>query len=358
MARSKIKKIIIAVAIIALSTTAVGVGSQTVVNAQTELRPDLQIKIGGWGQASDFADTVQTKCESGGSSIDCIKIQWIGQYIGAIYQYGISAAVILAIVSVMIGGFLWLVSAGSPDKVGRAKEFITAAIFGLVIALFSYLILQTVTPRLVASEPITAPIVPNLTEVCCEIGRVGSGIFKSEFNPEGICTEGRKVDCTMLKDDSAGCCVFISTPTNKYYCQHLPEVSCVSQPNKTKLTFSKGIDCRDIQQCVGNNGELASCSIIGQKCAPGAECYGTGPLDQNCFSCKPLGESCVNISGIGRNPCCPTSGAECDLFNVNNSVETLYALWKLSKPAMPWTRFREIYQDWDKLDATPFCLRQ
>ena len=109
MARSKIKKIIIAVAIIALSTTAVGVGSQTVVNAQTELRPDLQIKIGGWGQASDFADTVQTKCESGGSSIDCIKIQWIGQYIGAIYQYGISAAVILAIVSVMIGGFLWLV---------------------------------------------------------------------------------------------------------------------------------------------------------------------------------------------------------------------------------------------------------
>src|SRR3989344_9043702 len=215
MAHRKVKIVIIAATIFGLSVLAAGIGSIPIANAQSELRPDLQIKIGGWGQASDFADTVQTKCQSGGSEIDCIKIQWIGQYVGAIYQYGISAAVILAVVSVMIGGFLWLVSAGSPDKVGRAKEFITAAIFGLVIALFSYLILQTVNPRLVASEPITAPIVPNLTEVCCEIGRVGSGIFKSEFNPEGICTEGRKVDCTMLKDDSAGCCVFISTPTNK-----------------------------------------------------------------------------------------------------------------------------------------------
>src|SRR3989344_6486869 len=164
MAHRKVKIVIIAATIFGLSVLAAGIGSIPIANAQSELRPDLQIKIGGWGQASDFADTVQTKCQSGGNLIDCIKIQWIGQYIGAIYQYGISAAVILAIVSVMIGGFLWLVSAGSPDKVGRAKECITAAIFGLVIALFSFLILQTVNPRLVASEPISVPVIPEVKE--------------------------------------------------------------------------------------------------------------------------------------------------------------------------------------------------
>ena len=348
MAHRKVKIVIIAATIFGLSVLAAGIGSIPIANAQSELRPDLQIKIGGWGQASDFADTVQTKCQSGGNLIDCIKIQWIGQYIGAIYQYGISAAVILAVVSVMIGGFLWLVSAGSPDKVSRAKEFITAAIFGLIIALFSYLILQTVNPRLVANEPITAPIVPNLTEACCE---VSPGVFKSEFSPEGTCSQGNKVDCALLNSDSAGCCVFRFTPTNKYYCQYLPEVSCVNQPNKTKLTFNKGMDCRKIQQCVDDDGVLAICSTIGQKCAPGAECYGTGSLDENCKSCEALGATCINATGLGRNPCCPSTGAECDVLNVSNTIDAIKA--GLNPIQWPWTRINQAMDA-----ATPFCLRQ
>src|SRR3989344_3430018 len=104
--------------------------------------PTLAVSIGGQTQLLSGIGPCQ-----GDSSKLCVN--WLAEYVSIIYRYGVSVTVILAVVSVMIGGFLWLVSAGSPDKVGRAKEFITAAIFGLVIALFSYLILQTVNPRLI-----------------------------------------------------------------------------------------------------------------------------------------------------------------------------------------------------------------
>src|SRR3989344_5923366 len=182
----------------------------SVVNAQgyesSVKAPTLAVSIGGQTQLLSGIGP----CQDDSSKL-CVN--WLAEYVSIIYRYGVSVTVILAVVSVMIGGFLWLVSAGSPDKVGRAKEFITAAIFGLVIALFSFLILQTVNPRLVANEPITAPIVPNLTEACCE---VSPGVFKSELSPEGTCSQGNKVDCALLASDSAGCCVFRFTPTNKY----------------------------------------------------------------------------------------------------------------------------------------------
>jgi len=78
-------------------------------------------------------------------------IGWIGQYISAIYQYGVGLAAVLAVVMIMAGGFIWLMSGGSPDKVGVGKDFITAALTGLILALFSFLILQTINPKLVSS---------------------------------------------------------------------------------------------------------------------------------------------------------------------------------------------------------------
>ncbi|MFA5021855.1 MAG: hypothetical protein WC508_02155, partial [Patescibacteria group bacterium] len=55
-----------------------------------------------------------------------------------------------------------LMSAGSPDKVGKAKEFITAALTGLVLALFSFLILNTVNPRLTQLQPLQVNSVQSI----------------------------------------------------------------------------------------------------------------------------------------------------------------------------------------------------
>ncbi|MFA5021856.1 MAG: pilin [Patescibacteria group bacterium] len=106
-------------------------------------------------------------------------VPWISQYIAAIYRYVIGAAGILAMVMIMVGGFIWLMSAGSPDKVGKAKEFITAALTGLFLALFSFLILNSVNPRLTNLEPLRIQDVEYIAPTALD--SFGAG-FQSEAN--------------------------------------------------------------------------------------------------------------------------------------------------------------------------------
>lgn len=50
----------------------------------------------------------------------------------------------LALLMFVYGGFMFLISAGSSDKVSKAKTIITAAVVGLIIVFSSYLIIQFV----------------------------------------------------------------------------------------------------------------------------------------------------------------------------------------------------------------------
>lgn len=84
---------------------------------------------------------------------------WIGQYVAGIYKYGIGVAVFLAVIMIMAGGFMWLVSAGRPGQIQVAQDFIKSALLGLVLALFSYLLLYTVNPRLISLDPINPQII-------------------------------------------------------------------------------------------------------------------------------------------------------------------------------------------------------
>lgn len=50
----------------------------------------------------------------------------------------------LALIMFIYGGFTFLISAGSSDKVGQAKKIIVAAVIGLLIVFTSYLIIKFV----------------------------------------------------------------------------------------------------------------------------------------------------------------------------------------------------------------------
>lgn len=73
----------------------------------------------------------------------------IATLVRAIYNYGIGIVGILAAVVLMYGGVLWIVAGGNTTQVGEAKTWIGAALTGLLLALTSYLILDTVNPALV-----------------------------------------------------------------------------------------------------------------------------------------------------------------------------------------------------------------
>jgi len=71
-------------------------------------------------------------------------------YLENLYNFGISITGILAIFMIAVGAFAYIVtSAGNPSKMMDAKEKITNALIGLIIALTAYLLLYVINPDLV-----------------------------------------------------------------------------------------------------------------------------------------------------------------------------------------------------------------
>jgi hypothetical protein len=80
-----------------------------------------------------------------GSTINCIDIN---SFISYVFKFAIAIAVFLTVVMVIWGGFQYMLSESITTK-GEAKAKFQNAGIGLAIALCSYLILQTIDPRLV-----------------------------------------------------------------------------------------------------------------------------------------------------------------------------------------------------------------
>ena len=69
--------------------------------------------------------------------------------INYIYKFALLACGITALVSIIIGAFLYVTSAGNSSKAEDAKGRITSALLGILILLASVLILKTINPDLV-----------------------------------------------------------------------------------------------------------------------------------------------------------------------------------------------------------------
>lgn len=103
---------------------------------------------------------------------DVVSIPWIGEYIAAIYRWSIPVGAVLAVIMIMIGGILWLTSAGA-ERLSTAKTWITNAVIGLLLLVCSYVILNIINPDLV-----------NLTQLSIRITRPEKIVFTDE--PDAI----------------------------------------------------------------------------------------------------------------------------------------------------------------------------
>ncbi|PIZ57940.1 hypothetical protein COY23_00900 [bacterium (Candidatus Torokbacteria) CG_4_10_14_0_2_um_filter_35_8] len=64
---------------------------------------------------------------------------------------------IVALIFAIVGGFLYITSAGNPGMLGKAKAALIGAIVGFIIAVASFLIVQTLLNFLEFEEPGTGP---------------------------------------------------------------------------------------------------------------------------------------------------------------------------------------------------------
>jgi len=91
------------------------------------------------------AGTIETATAFGGTR----RFESIGDFIKFFYRYGIAVAGILALIMIIVAGVQRMMAGGSPDKVGASNKRIGAAISGLILAVLSYVVLQTINPALV-----------------------------------------------------------------------------------------------------------------------------------------------------------------------------------------------------------------
>ena len=113
-----------------------------------------------------------------------------GGYFQRIYQLGIAIAGVLAVLFLVIGGFKYMLSESMFDK-GDAKKQIGAAIGGLILALASWMILNTINPDLVKFD-LSLPqgtVVDRGVVEAVPAGEANTASCYIKIPPGNICTE-------------------------------------------------------------------------------------------------------------------------------------------------------------------------
>ena len=64
----------------------------------------------------------------------------------------IAAIVGLGLIMVVVGGYLYMTAGGAADRIQTAKKVIGAALLGIIIALLSFVILNTINPTITGDD--------------------------------------------------------------------------------------------------------------------------------------------------------------------------------------------------------------
>jgi hypothetical protein len=303
------KYILAAVIIIFIGSLSAAISAQA---ADKWTPPNIQIPI------PNLSFSAPEQCGTqNGQPVYCVK--WIGEYLAAIYKYGIGIIGIVAAIAMMIGGVRWLTAGGNPSSVKDAQSWIAGAITGLILALTSYLILNQINPALLNFQPIKVQMVAPVTIT-------GGGAYDRYNNCKWTSSECGSLGLSPLSDEAAcsskgagactkrngteldspcadNCCCSITAQTGCSW-----KADCAANDNN--------MDAQGVEVCgTSNYGYHCCCSKAAQQSSPkNCGCINwrslanTSTMDnsqcENFFSANhsPLVGCCGNIIGQGVDP--------------------------------------------------------
>ncbi|MCK4912913.1 MAG: hypothetical protein KAS05_04235 [Candidatus Omnitrophica bacterium] len=191
----------------------------------------------------------------------------LSMYLVGLYDFLLSIVGIVAVMMLIIGGMRYITAAGNAAAIGDAKDIIQNAIFGLLLALLSWVFVSTINPDVLyikaPGSTFTAATVIDL-DAC----------YTSYTAPNCTCKNGNivvaSVDETTCNIDCKNDCkltvpypcvesnpVFFDDPvfeaTGKCYCIDGMEVE------PTPLALSSGSNCNEV--CSDDTGTLAEDSL-------------------------------------------------------------------------------------------------
>jgi hypothetical protein len=134
--------------------------TQTAAAIQTTIcTPVPRIKIPGlnFTTAQELAENnVWTDPQDGSTYLF---IPFLGEYISAVYRYGIALAGIVVVLILIVSGIQWIMGGASPDNIDAAKERIKHALTGLFIIATTYTFLYIINPELTSFKSLKIKLV-------------------------------------------------------------------------------------------------------------------------------------------------------------------------------------------------------
>jgi len=130
-------------------------------------------------------------------------------YVVNFYKFAVAASILIATILIMMGGVIWITSAGSPDRITKAKEFIINPIIGVVLLLSTYVILALINPQFVNLEQVVPPelVVPGAcltttgSKTTC-VDTFDQNSCSGDFRRGNTCAE----ICTPVPNTTDGSC--------------------------------------------------------------------------------------------------------------------------------------------------------
>lgn len=202
--------------------------------------------------ASDAAENPLGFCLAAGKATTKITFgtrntfEHFGDFIQYIYRYSFIIGSIVAVVMIMLGGFMWVVSGASPDLKQKAQKRIGGAIMGMILLALSYTILNLVNPYLVNLRmPSVWLINPEGLQppYCSQINQGGTGSTKTmlamaypaaqkdTINRDQLVASYKRITSFPQEADTAPC-------GNYYFVENTSAQTCM------------GTWCKDKQICV------------------------------------------------------------------------------------------------------------
>jgi hypothetical protein len=124
-----------------------------------------------------------------------------GAFIADFYQYALVIGGILAFGVIVYGGIRYMTSAGNPSGQGDAKEWIQAAIMGILLLAGAYFILKVINPNLVN---LNLPS-PGQPSTYSGSSGTGGGTGGGGGTTPGTCTNCQKLaNCTATSKTNCG----------------------------------------------------------------------------------------------------------------------------------------------------------
>lgn len=188
----------------------------------------------------------------------------IPRYLKGIYDFLLSIVGITAVFMMVLGGMRYIAAAGNSSAIADAKNMIEGAITGLLLALFSWVVIDTLNPDLLNITPPATSVLGGAMnsgpqEFCgYKVIKKGDIPLISADEIKCVCQDGQRLDYqanTTCNDVCKDNCVIESS-----------KIECVADFKKYESMLSQGYcRCSNIQDI-----SLDSIEMI--RYCPAAEC--------------------------------------------------------------------------------------